>query len=211
MGILILRNSDICDFLALDLCYPSGERPSGFPMIRWGLGLISPFPHQPPHCSFTPSVPCWGPRTSFSMTSSSQRWLQREESPFSYLNSWNGRDLLQSRPLFHPLSPWIIHYPPDISTASARQTILHVWWEEGLALTLELGRWVIGISKPPLSERGKKVALSHFWKGNGRIGKGKTYRQSRAALSHCRQKLGARDEHHKQRSCIHALKWYLTF
>lgn len=40
----------------------------------------------------------------------------------------------------------------------------------------------------------KKVALSHFWKGNGRIGKGKTYRQRRAELSCCRQKLGARAE-----------------
>lgn len=155
-------------------CHTSGERLSGFPVIRWGLGLISPFPHRPPHCSFTPSVP-WGSRTCFHMISSSPRWLQRAESPFTYLNSWNRGDLLQSRPLFHPLSPWFIH--------CHRRRNNPACLVRGKAAT-DFGAGKMSyryLKTSPLGGR-KGVALPHFWKGNGRTGKGNTYRQGRAGL-----------------------------
>lgn len=114
--------------------------------------------------------------------------------------------------------PSFTHYSPELSaipwfsTFSTHKTILHVWWAKRLPWTWELGKCIIGISKYPLcAGRKEKVALSHFWQGIGKIGKGKTYGHSRAEPSHCRQKLGAGTEHHEQHRCIHTLKWYWKF
>lgn len=215
VGILILCGSDIYDswHQTSYYCYTSSEKLSGFPMISWGLGLISSFPHWSPHCSFTLSATFWGPRTCFSMTSSLQRWLQLQDSPLSCLNFWNRGDLLLSTSLSHLLFSWIMCYPPDLSTVSTHETILYVChWPERLPLTWKLGKCIIGISKYPLcGGRKGKVALSHFWQCSGRIGKGKTYGHSRAELSHCRQELGAGTKHHEQDSCICTLKSFLKF
>lgn len=110
MGILIQIVAIFVTFWNWTLyrCHTSGERLSVFPMIRWGLGLTSPFQHRLACSSFTPSVRCWGPGTCFGVTSSSQRWLHHEKSPFSYLNFWNRGNLLRSDPFF-------IHCPPELS------------------------------------------------------------------------------------------------
>lgn len=126
-GILILCSSGICDLWTSDLVLLLHIKWEAIRiLVDWMMAGNYQFLHTLTlPTAFSPGLYLgWGPRTCFSVTSS-QRWLQCEEF-FSYLNFWNRGDLFQPRLLFHPPSPWIILYLPNLSTVSTSEMVLHV-------------------------------------------------------------------------------------
>ena len=121
--------------------------------------------------------------------------------------------LLQCRPFFHLLSPWIICYPPDLSTVSTCETILCIWWEERLPHWLWSGEGELQVSQNLPFWEGRKSFIIPFLEMQWQDLEGEK-RTDKAGLAWVisGRNWGTRhEEHHDWCSCICTLKWCLKF